>query len=58
MTSEMRIKEATAAMAKARKAAALRKEREFGMDDSFTTHDTPFTRTFGGMPYNANIYDH
>ena len=33
-------------------------ESEFGMDDSFTSHDTAFTRTFGGMPYHANIYDH
>lgn len=34
------------------------RESEFGMDDSFTSHDTPFTRTFGGMPYHAHIYDH
>jgi hypothetical protein len=33
------------------------RESEFGMDDSFTRHDTPFTRTFGGMPYHAHIYD-
>lgn len=33
------------------------RESEFGMDDSFTSHDTPFTRTFGGMPYHAHIYD-
>lgn len=34
------------------------RESEFGLDDSFTSHDTPFTRTFGGMPYLAHIYDH
>lgn len=34
------------------------RDAEFGIDDSFESHDTAFTRTFGGMPYTANVYDH
>lgn len=36
--------------------APFKRKSEYGMDDSFTSHDTPFTRVFGGMPYRAYIH--
>lgn len=38
--------------------ACFTRDAEFGIDDSFESHDTPFTRTFGGMPYTAHVYDY
>lgn len=35
----------------------FQRRAEFGQDDSFTSNDTTFTKTFGGMPYSARIND-